>query len=243
MKTKLVTIGLLSLVIFITSCSKDNTEILPSQDVTTIEKSISGSSNLDVSDLFNVYVNFSDSEESLIVKANDNLHQYIQINDNNNRLKIDLRDNINIIGKGLVLNVYITTKNISNFNLNGAVNVSLENELYTDEVNIDINGASNFRGYISTNDLMVRLTGASNINLSGSSNTLDITSDGASEFKNYSFQAENFIADLSGASNAYTSVSGSLRVKAVGASNVFYKGTGTVHSQSLQGASEIKKMD
>lgn len=243
MKTRLVLLSIIATLSFFTSCKKDSTQIIPSSNVTSIEKSLAVHHQLHVADPFQVYLTFSDTEESIIVEANDNLHQYINVVDKNGWLKVSLENNINPIGDGMVLNVYITTKNINEYIAEGAASISLKNELYSDEITIDLTGASRFSGSLYSNKLEAILSGASTLSVLGSTTSLDVEATGACVMNDYGFESTQLYADLDGASEVYTSVSETLSVKAKGASHVFYKGSGVISNQNLEGGSGIIKMD
>jgi len=238
MKTKSILVALFALSILFTSCKK-NDDFTPSNNVTTVDKNITGYTQLNVSDPFKVYVTFSDTKEEIKVEANSNLQQYITVEKQNNQLVIYVDDNVNIDGS-VVLNVYITTKQLDAFYAAGATTIQLKNELNATNVTIDLTGASTFSGTMFVNALNTDLTGGSNINISGTSASVELNATGASGMKDYGFETDNFTCDLEGASNAHLTVQQTLNVKANGASNVYYKGAGTVNSQNLSGGSTIQ---
>lgn len=243
MKTRLVLLSIMATVIIFTSCKKDSTQVIPSNNVTSIEKSIAVHSKLDVSDPFRVYLTFSDTEESLVVEANENLHQYVQIVDENGWLKVSLKNNTNLVGDQMVLNIYITTKNINEYIAEGAASISLKNELYSDEMTIELTGASSFSGTLYSNKLEALLSGASTLSVLGSTALLDVDATGGCKMNDYGFESTQLYADLNGASEVSVSVSETLSVKAKGASHVYYKGSGVISHQNLEGGSGIIKMD
>jgi len=243
MKTRIVLISFIALIGIFTSCKKDQIKIIPSGRVTTIEKSVAVHSKLDVSHPYRVYLTFSDTEESISVEANENLHSYVQIEDKNGWLKIYLKDFVNITSENRVLNIYITTKNINEYLIAGAAAVILENELSADDLNIELLGAGSFAGSVYTNNLYATLLGGSKMDVSGSANLLDLKAEGGGMFKNYSLEVAQLDADLNGGAKVYLSVTESLKVKASGGSQVFYKGDGVIESQELSGGSTINKMD
>ena len=242
MKTKSILIALLSLSILFTSCQK-NDDVTPSNHVTTVSKNIDGYSQLNVSDPFKVYVTFSETEESIQVEANANLHQYIHVERQGDQLVIEMEDNVTIHSGKTVLNVYITTNRLDAFYAAGATTIKLQNELNVTNLTVDLTGASSFSGTLHVNQLNADITGASNLFLEGSAQSFDLEATGASNMTDYGFETNTLKADLEGASNAYLTVQQKMEVFARGASNVYYKGEGVVQSQKLVGGSHIMKMD
>ena len=241
MKTKTILLAMFAMGILFTSCKKDE-DVTPSNNVTTVNKTISGYSELNVSDPFKVYVTFSDTEEKIQVEANSNLHQYITVKKQNNQLVIYIDNDVDINGSS-TLNVYITTKQLDAFYGTGASSFQLQNELSGNNLLIELTGASFFTGTVYVNQLNSELTGASGLTLAGNSNSFNIDATGASNMTNYDFVTNYFTADFEGASNVYLTVQQELDVTATGASNVYYKGNGVIVNQSLSGGSQIIKMD
>ena len=241
MKTTTILLALFALTVLFTSCDKDE-DVIPSNNVTTIEKNISGYSKLNVSDPFTVNITFSDSEEKILVEANNNLQAYINVEKQNNWLVIWLDDNVNIDGNS-TLNIYITTNNINEFDATGAAGIYLQNDLNTNDIEIDLTGACYFSGTVYATDLNSNLTGASKLNITGEVNSFDIEAAGGSTMEGFDFMTKHFVAELEGASNVSLTVTEDLNVKANGASNVYYKGDGVIESQDLSGGSQIVKME
>ena len=238
---KSILLALVAFSIITTSCKK-NDDVTPSNNVTILDKTITGYTQLKVSDPFKVYVTFSDTEEKIQVEANSNLQQYITVEKQNNQLVIDLDNNLDINGSS-VLNVYITTKTLDDFQAAGASTIQLQNELYESNVSIKLSGACTLSGSMVVNGLYADLEGASNLNLSGSSSTLELDANGASNMMDYGFETNNFKCNLNGGSDVYLTIQQGMEVVANGGSNVFYKGNGVVNKQDLDGGSTIQKMN
>jgi len=105
---------LISISVTLFSCDVFDERVSPSSNVTTRNESFDNYSAIEASHAFQVYVNFSDTEETIEIEANDNLHQYIEVSKVNNTLKIRINNNINIRGSA-TLKAYITTKQVSSF--------------------------------------------------------------------------------------------------------------------------------
>lgn len=241
MKTKSILAVLFAVGVLFTSCKK-NDDVTPSNNVTTVNKTITGYSQLNVSDPFKVYVTFSDTEESIQIEANQNLQQYITCEKKNNELVIYLDDNIDIKGASTLI-VYITTKQLDAFSAAGATTIQLQNELNGGNVTVELTGACSFSGTMNIDKLNASITGSSNLILTGSSNSIELDATGASDFTDFGFETNNLTCDLDGGCDVSVTVEQTLSVKATGASNVYYKGNGVVSSQNLNGGSTIQKIN
>ncbi|WP_167615340.1 GIN domain-containing protein [Maribellus sediminis] len=242
MKTKVFLAAILAVGVLFTSCEKDHFDVIPSAKVTTTDFSVSGVSQLAISDVFHVYVNFSETEESVQVEANENLHSFIEMNQTGDRLSVGLKKNTNISGAP-VLNVYITTTSLSKVLAEGAASVEFRDALLNDQVEIELTGASRFKGSLGTETLTALIEGASKMEVDGLCTSFHIDATGACEMTGFSFICNNLKADLDGGSKISLTVEQKLDVTARGASKVYYKGNGVIEYQNLKDASEIIKIN
>jgi len=242
MKFQVFSLILISFCLSQFSCDVLDNEVVPERKVTTMQATYSNFDAIDASNAFSVYIIFSDLEESIEIEANDNLHQYIEVKKANGVLKIGLERNVYVRGSA-TLNAYITTKNISEFIGSGASRFIVESIVETDNVNIYLSGASTFTRELVADLLHADLSGASNLTIQGTSNTFDVEASGASVLRDYGFETNSLIADLSGASNMYVSVEDEIDVEASGASTLHFKGQAVITHQDISGASSVKKMN
>lgn len=237
MKHQKFIIGLILALGFLTSC--DHETIRATGEVTTTEVSFSEYSGLKVSNAFNAYVTFSETEEKIVIEANDNLHDRIVVLREGNDVIIKLKKFTNVKGSA-TLNAYITTKNISKFEIKGASTLTLENDWTASDGHIELSGASDFTGNILVDRLLIDMSGASNADLFGTADQVIADLSGSSHFRDFDLEIRKLNIDLSGASSAFLSVSETIDIKASGASELNYKGNAEVINKRLSGASEIK---
>lgn len=242
MKTKVILLAILGLVFIFSACEKYEFDVIPSTKITTTNFSASNITELDISDLFKVYVSFSETEESVLVEANENIHSMIEIGKTGNRLTFRLKKNSKISGTP-VLNVYIKTATLSRVIANGAASVEFENLLESTLLNMKIKGAAKVSGRIETDHLNADLSGAAELEISGFSDSFDIEAEDASEMSGFDFATNRLNAGLSNGSVISLVVNDKLEISANGASKVYFKGSGIIEKQNLSDASEIIKMD
>ncbi len=226
--------------VLLSSCDHDT--IRASGEVTTLEYSIPDYSEMKVSNAFNVYVTFSDTEESIRIEANENLHNKIIVKKEGNALVIRLEKFTTVKGNA-TLNAYISTKNISTFDLRGASRVTLENEWVHSDARVDLSGASDFTGEVAAERLYLDISGASNLDLFGNVASLNAKLSGSSDVRNYDLSVDNLKIELSGASEAFLSVEETIDIRASGASVLNYKGNASINNQKLSGSSEIRNQN
>jgi len=240
MKRVLPYIALLALSIQLSSC--DYETIRASDGISTRSYSFSDYSALRVSHAFKVYVRFSNEEEKIEVEANENVQDRVVVEKEGNLLRVRLKNNTRLRGN-VTLNVFITTQEINNYVISGASQVTLENPLITRDADLKLSGASSFTGEMELSDLRIDASGASHIDLFGTTQWLSARLSGSSDLKDYDLSVEELDIDLSGASDAYLTVTESIEIDASGASTLRYRGNATIDSKRLSGASEITKTD
>ncbi len=240
MKTKII-IALLAVLGLIISCDKSDM-VTPSNMVSIKEKSFSNYDKLDIRTAFTVYVNFSDTEESIQIEANDNLHQYIIVEESSGVLSIKLKDNVSITGNS-TLKAHITTKNITKFTAYEASYIILNDRHVTSDLSINLTEASNLSGEIEVTNLNADISEASLLQLSGTATNFNALVAEASNVSDYMIEIDYLTIDLSDASVAKLTVNKEMDVTASGASTLRYKGTGVITSQNLSGASAILNMN
>lgn len=240
MKTKAILLSLVLTIALLTSCDHDT--IRASDAVSSLDYAIPDYATLEVSNAFNTTVTFSDTEESIRIEANENLHDRIVVKREGNSLVIRLKKFTNVRGNA-TLNAYIVTKDISNFDISGASKITLENLWDTPNGRIELSGASNFTGEVAVDRLNLDLNGASRLDSYGSATSLDAELSGSSDIRDFDLAVENATLEMSGASEANLSISESIDIRASGASSLKFKGNAKITYKRLSGASEIVKID
>jgi hypothetical protein len=139
------------------------------------------------------------------------------------------------------LKAYVSVKNLTRLQASGASDVVIAGKLTGGDVEIDLNGASDFKGSVDFKSLNLKLNGASDANITGRVVTLRVDANGASDLKGYELETDNCTAEASGASDIKITVNKELSARASGASGVYYKGTGVIRDIKTSGASSISK--
>ena len=222
----------------LTSCENDS--IRASGEVTTREFPFSGYNALEVGGAFEVFVQFSDMEESVRIEANENLQDRLVVRVDGNTLEIRPENNLNIRGNA-TLRALITTNNLARIDLSGATTLSLEDEWVVDNGDLRLSGASNLTGEVTASELEIRMSGSSDIDLFGIVEELDADLSGSSDFRDFDLQVQRLEIDLSGSSDAFLSVNESIEIDASGSSSLNYRGNPEIIKQNLSGGSELNQ--
>lgn len=232
------TLILPALLILITSTACEKNSISPSVEISKMEYSLTDYTKLEVSDDFDVIVEFSDVTEYIEIEANKNIHQYIVVEKNGNTLEIRIADKTNIKGKA-TLKAYIATPALKEYSASGASSIIVEDRIMEPSVNIELSGDSYFSALIKVTTVTAELSGASNLEISGTSASYTVYASGASNMLDFGFSANVFNADFSGGSTGNVTVKKEISIDASGASTLLYKGDVKIVYQNLSGGSTI----
>lgn len=240
MKTNIFFPALFLISILFSACESQES-IVPSNNVTAKTYSITTFSELEVSSVFEVYIDFTSGSPGLRIEANDNLHGITEVEQNNGKVSISIKNNTQIENGQAVLKVYLQANELQSIKGAGDTKFFLEDNWEGTSLDLKLTGASEINGGVICTDLDVELTGASEAHLFGVTERLDIEAIGASIFEDFNLSTDYLDADLEGASEVSITVNQELDVKASGASKLYYKGEGIIKSQDLSGGSTIIK--
>ena len=236
-----IILTLLGLLI-LSSCSIDTIRVNADDFVTSRDVNITDYSSVEIANGFTAYITFSDTEESIKVEANENLHDYIIATKKNNRLVIRVKNNLRIKGKE-TLNVYITTKSINSFIATADSQIYLENALIEDDVEIKITADSFFSGQVDIDYLDLKATADVNVDLFGSVNILKANLSADAKLSGYDLKIEDLKIKMAADCNANVTVTKTIDIEAVADCTLRYKGNATIIHENLKADSEVIKIN
>jgi hypothetical protein len=198
-------------------------------------------SNVDVSGNIDVYVK-QDSVSSVKVETDENILEYIIVENKEGTLKIHPKDNYRLkASKGI--KVYVSNSSFKHIESSGDCDIFGENTITaSDALLFNLTGAGKIKMDLNAPDVKVDLSGACTVILSGQTRNFNVDGSGATKIDCFDLKAENTTVDLSGAGDAEVFASVKLDVHVSGAADVKYKGNATVN-QSVSGAGSVKKVE
>ena len=238
MKTSGIILAVLGFIILFSSCNKET--VKPSHQITSEIRPVSGFTRINVSDALEVDVIYTPGSEQVVVEANSNLHPYILTEVISGTLFIHRKEHTNI-KSGATIHIYVSASVVNTLSVSGASNVKLTNQLLSDNLGVDISGASILTGSVDANYANISLSGASQVSMSGYVNQSIIELSGASSLSSYNLLIDYLDINLSGASQAWLTVNNAMNIKASGASTFNYKGNGVIQDLDLSGGSNVIK--
>ena len=210
-----------------------------SGNMITENRAISEFTKLDVSGEYKVVLK-QDSSLSLKINADDNLLKYIKTSVSNGKLRIYSKKSI--CGSGqIVINVGI--RNINNVEASGAVEISSDGKISTQDIHFDLSGATKLTMDLNAANVSTEGSGATRINLTGQASSHSVDLSGAGRVNAFDFVVGNYIIETSGATKCEINVLNSLSVHTSGASTIHYRGNPKTVNNDKSGASTLKKVD
>jgi hypothetical protein len=205
-------------------------------------RKVASFNSIEVSGAINLFLS-QGAEEAVAVSAGD--EELI------NRIRTSVRDNvlhIDFDGKGLnwrnwsnnKIKAYVTFNSLKKIEAAGACNIKTVDQLKSNDLKIELSGASDLTGDIAVDNLSVVLSGASNCTLKGIAEKAAINCNGASSAKAYDLKVNYAKIDASGASSIRVTVNKEMNARASGASSISYKGEGLIKDLSSSGAASVK---
>jgi hypothetical protein len=209
-----------------------------SGNVVTQEEAISDFDKVDISHSFGVDISQGESF-SVVIRIDDNLVEHLQVEKQGSTLKIGLKPDVSIVSNA-TLEAEITMPELAGLDLSGASDATISGFKSTNNLTVDLSGASSLRGDIESGDASFDLSGSSDANLTGSGGNLTLDASGSSDVDLSEFHVADANLNVSGASTVIVNPSGTLNVEASGASDVYYLGSPSLGSIDASGASIVE---
>ncbi len=230
---------ILSLACFIASLNMVAQKALvndPNAEQRTLNSSFNA---IKVSGGIDLYLSQYETESIAVSASEEKYKEHIKTVVTNNTLMIYYDGGSNWGGGNKKMKVYVSFKNLEKLHASGASDVQVAGTINSNNLLIEMSGASDFKGAVKVGNLTIDLSGASDATISGGAGTVSIQSSGASDVKGYDLVADVCNAKASGASDIHITVNKEISANASGASDVSYKGDGVIKEQHTSGASSI----
>ena len=160
------------------------------------------------------------------------------VEERNGTLEVSFRNKWRI--RRYRMDIAIEMPTLKEVDFSGATTSKIKGFDNTDDLRIQLSGASTSTFLTSAKIFDIDLSGASTLELEGKSQKIYAELSGASTLNAFSTDAEEASLNLSGASNGRVNVAQQLKVRASGASKVRYRGAAKVDSD-LSGSSKVEK--
>jgi len=207
--------------------------------VVTQEEPITGFDKVDIS--YSFEANISQGESfSVVIRADDNLVEHLQVVKQGSTLKIGLKPNRDYTIINATMEAEVTMPELVGLDLSGSSDANVSGFESTKSLLVDLSGNSALLGDIQAGDTRFDVSGNSSVTLSGSAGDLTIDASGNSEVDLSDFPVSDANVDTGGASVVTVNLSGRLNADASGKSNIYYLGDPTLGTIDTSGSSTIQ---
>ena len=142
---------------------------------------------------------------------------------------------------GMKLKAYVSFRTLERLSASGSSDVYVNGIIKSEKLNINLSGASDFKGAVDVAELSLDQSGSSDSQISGRATRLKVELSGASDLKGYELSTDYCDINASGASDSQITVNKELSVHASGASDVNYKGEAVTREAHTSGASSVSR--
>jgi hypothetical protein len=215
-------------------------QVVGSGRSTTEEYDFSGFTRVNVGSAFEVDIT-QGGDYAVAVTVDDNIVQYLDVRVDGDTLRIGLRPSVRFGFRNTVLRAEITMPDIEGLDLSGATRSRVDSFSNDKTVDIEVSGASQLNGNISSGEMNIEASGASRVELTGETGALDARASGASTLRLQDLASADTRVDASGASTVVVNPSGRLTGDASGASTVRYAGSPSTVQVNTSGASSVRQ--
>jgi len=238
---RFLVLSLLGMIIFSSCRYVIGKRIYGNGHVVTDTRSTGKFHSVDVSGSIDVYVKM-DPVTGIKIETDENLMEYIQVEEENGILYIHTERGFNLDASGRI-KVYVSSPEYAKFEASGACNIYSENRIISSSrLEFDLSGACGVKLELNAPTVYADLSGACNIDLAGETKDFKVEGSGSTGIRSMGLLAENVEVEISGAGDAEVYASVKLDVSVSGAGSVKYKGNASVN-QHVSGAGSVKKVE
>ena len=213
-------------------------------DANAEPRSIKGFSSVEISGAIDLYISQGKEEAVAVSASNQAAVSRIKTEIRNGRLHIYFDGsgwNWKNWSNNNKMKAYVTFIDIHKLEASGACNIKTADIISSDDLKIQLSGASDFSGEVKATKLRLDASGASIFKISGIAEKTDIDVSGACEVKAYDLKTDYCRISASGASIVRITTEKELSVGASGGSSILYKGAGSIRDMNTSGGATVKR--
>jgi len=198
---------------------------------------------LNVNGAFEIIL-IQDDEQAVVVSAADEgQRNLIESDVKGGTLYLSLKKPNTDWRGGRKFRAFISVKNLRKIDLNGFSNLTIENTLNVEDLQVSISGSSDFRGKIQGRNLKLASSGSSDFYLSGKVERLSVVTSGSSDMKARDLQTDYCDITGSGTSLVEVYLHKEMMVNVSGGCKVYYLGNGIVKEFNATGKATLQKLE
>lgn len=170
----------------------------------------------------------SGETQSVSVRIDDNLLQYLKTEVSDGELRIEIDNSIN--PQDYDLTVEITMTDLQSLTLTGAGTIVGKSMFVGDSVSVTMTGVGTIVLNVECDKLVTILTGVGTVSLSGSAGELDVTNSGVGNLAAFGLESDRAKIVTTGIGDCEVYVNDDLDVTITGTGSVYYKGSPSIYA-------------
>lgn len=177
------------------------------------------------------------SEGSITLKAEENILEYIEVTNNNGKLRIKTKDHVNLRPswkKGI--HIEIPIEEISKISLSGSGEITGESTLKTAALKLSVSGSGDIKVAADATTIKAAISGSGDINLSGKADEFDASVTGSGDIDAMQLNASEATASVTGSGDITIQAKTLLKVKIVGSGDVVVNRDFTILNKKVVGS-------
>src|SRR5258705_10528872 len=196
------------------SQKEEKKQVEGSGNIVTKEIAIQPFTELKASGVFSLYLEQGNTE-SVKIEADDNFQPLFEVKNEGSRLVIKMEDHVSIKTKkgSKGMKVYITFKSLKGMELSTVGNISAENKLSFNDLEIKNNSVGSINLNLSAKSIKIRNESVGTVMLTGSSDEAIIKNNGVGSLKAYDFVVQKMEINNEGIGSAEVNAEKELKVK------------------------------
>jgi len=182
------------------------------------------------------------SEGSITLKAEENILEYIEVTNNNGKLRIKTKDHVNLRPswkKGIYIEVPI--QEVSKILLSGSGEISGKLTLKTEKLKLSVSGSGDIKVAADATAIKAAISGSGDIDISGKADEFDAAVTGSGDIDAAQLSVAQATANITGSGDIKIHAKDQLTVKIVGSGDVKVNKDVTTINKKVVGSGEISK--
>lgn len=178
------------------------------------------------------------TEGSITVTADENLHEYLEIEVSNGILSINSKKNYYLKSKkGIHVNVPV--QEIDAVNLVGSGDIDTKDTLNAERLKIEITGSGDVKLDLNAQEVVADITGSGAISLTGNTGRLNVSVTGSGDFKGFDLTSKETDVSVNGSGDAEVVATEMIKARVSGSGDIVYKGNPERSDTKTSGSGDI----
>jgi hypothetical protein len=220
--------------------SEEDDLIIGSGDMISMKMGYKNFTRIEISSAFASEI-YQSENFSIEIYIDDNLRDHLVLDNASNTLRIGLNRSMSY--RDIENLVSITVPDIYGIKLEGASWAMLNGFTLNHSLDIDVEGASELKSNITTDDVDINVEGASKLTMEGKGSIAEIRASGASTVDLGEFMTGNTDVIADGAATVTVTTNGTLTGSVSGASTLYYLGEPAEVDVTENDVSSVEKKD